>query len=160
MSHADHFGTTIGNRVEFRVRLNTVTQKLRKFREQGTLKFDYLACSGLSGLIFASPLSLNLDCPLIVVRKKDDECASPYVVEGAPSYDPFRYLFIDELIFLGRTRKRVKEKLSQHPYNGTWGGAVIYGGREGTPIYFYNENMRGDALFHQKSINATKRKKT
>jgi adenine/guanine phosphoribosyltransferase-like PRPP-binding protein len=60
-------------------------------------------CRGVSGLVYAAPLSIATGLPLAVVRKNDRESShSDMTVEGWIG-DNVRYAFIDDFISSGNT---------------------------------------------------------
>lgn len=70
-------------------------------------KFDYIACSGLSGIIVASPAAIRLDKRLIIVRK-GEHCHSSFSVEGMPCDEiPNNYVIVDDLISTGKTVRNI-----------------------------------------------------
>jgi len=72
--------------------------------------FDGLVVRGMSGVIPGVPLSLRLNCQLLVVRKDTDDCHAhdqlinrKYLVPGS------RWLFLDDFISSGSTLRRVAD---------------------------------------------------
>ena len=75
------------------------------------VKFDAIACRGVSGLMIAAPVALLLDKPLIVVRKSIEGSHSSFMVEG---YLPrrLRYIIIDDFVETGDTIRQIIEEIS------------------------------------------------
>lgn len=86
-------------------------------------KFDAIAVRGVSGLIIGAPLAYLLNKPLIVVRKpyevKDGNSHSLILVESNYSdTSRFSWIFLDDCIGGGSTRKFVKEGVEKlHPFS-------------------------------------------
>lgn len=95
---------------------------------------DYLACTGVSGLLVASPISIELDIPLIVVRKQLSH--SNEIVEGIPRGVHFTYLIIDDMTCSGYTIDRIKEKITENG-NGHLVGCYFYQDRKLS--YYFND---------------------
>lgn len=115
----------------------TVLDRTISFLHQLKEPFDYIACRGISGLAVSSPVSYLMKKRMIVVRKKNEKCASMLKVEGLPrtkSKDGFRYVIIDDFIFTGRTRDDINSALKQ------FGGKFV-----GLYQYNYDSWYRGDA---------------
>lgn len=70
--------------------------------------FDTIVCTGLSGMLVAPILWRALDVPhFAVVRKEEDQSNhSSRAVEGTIGS---LWLFVDDLVYSGRTEKRVRE---------------------------------------------------
>ena len=72
--------------------------------------FDAIACTGVSGLLFAPSLAEVMGKELIVVRKEQDtKNHSHRDVEGY--YETKKYIFVDDQISFGDTFRRVKEQV-------------------------------------------------
>jgi hypoxanthine phosphoribosyltransferase len=78
------------------------------------MKFDAIAFRGMSGCLFAAPLSLRLRKPLLMVRKP---CACPssthtkMKVEG--DINAQTYIIVDDFIGTGRTVREIISTLQQ-----------------------------------------------
>lgn len=77
-----------------------------------TTDFDTIVCTGLSGMLVAPILWRGLDVPYFaVVRKPEDQDNhSDRTVEGLIGR---RWLFVDDLVASGRTRKRVRDAVER-----------------------------------------------
>lgn len=75
--------------------------------------FEGIACTGLSGLLVAPALAMEMGKRLAVVRKKQDIVNhSDHRIET--NFKPGdRWVFIDDLISSGCTRDRVIQKLDE-----------------------------------------------
>lgn len=93
------------------------------------INFDGIACQGVSGMVFASPLALKLGKKLIVVRKSM-RCHSPNMVESTLADEIMngkcRYIFVDDLLSSGDTFNRVFKAMK----NNTFLGAYFYANDE------------------------------
>jgi adenine/guanine phosphoribosyltransferase-like PRPP-binding protein len=81
-------------------------------------RFDTLVCTGLSGTILTPLLSIMLDIPFCIVRKKGENNHSGYPVEGLVGK---RALFIDDFIDTGDTKRHVFDTMRDH-------GCLVIGG--------------------------------
>ena len=78
------------------------------------LKIDTLVCTGMSGVIFASPLSLFMKTQLVIVRKDSDKNHSHRSIEANCEPDALgNWIFIDDLIDTGDTQKRVHTAIKE-----------------------------------------------
>ena len=80
--------------------------RMYKAIKSSKVKFDAIAFSGNSGAIIASPLSILLRKPLILVRKTTDDCHSACTLEGCTKRG-CRYIIVDDLICEGKTIENV-----------------------------------------------------
>ena len=89
-----------------------------KFRQ-----FDSIVATGVSGLVVASPVSLMLGKPLVVVRKDNDRtCWHVSPVENAQNAGR-SYLFMDDYVGEGKTYDHVREMMrdaTSAAYTGTY----------------------------------------
>jgi adenine/guanine phosphoribosyltransferase-like PRPP-binding protein len=86
--------------------------KARRLLKAAALDFDAVACRGVSGIVFASPLALSLGKPLIVVRKSGDGSHSNNHVECGVEWENVkRWLFVDDFISSGATMTEVNKAL-------------------------------------------------
>jgi adenine/guanine phosphoribosyltransferase-like PRPP-binding protein len=75
--------------------------------------FDSIVCCGTSGLLVAPQISEILDKHLIIVRKQNDICYSPFPIEGT---SPYRYIIVDDLICSGTTIQHITKTIKEeHP---------------------------------------------
>ena len=72
------------------------------------LDFDAIACSGISGLLFAPPVARALGKPLIIVRKQKGD-HSYQLVEG--DHAAKGYIVLDDLICSGTTLERIVSRI-------------------------------------------------
>jgi adenine/guanine phosphoribosyltransferase-like PRPP-binding protein len=72
------------------------------------LDFDAIACSGISGLLFAPPVAKALGKTLLIVRKQKGE-HSYQLVEG--DHGAKRYIVLDDLICSGATLDRIVSRI-------------------------------------------------
>lgn len=86
---------------------SAVSGAVRKIR-QSRIEFDSFAVRGVSGMVFGAKLSHVMQKNLIVVRKTVDGSHATRMVEG---YEPYRYLFLDDFIGMGITRRKVQDHI-------------------------------------------------
>jgi hypothetical protein len=72
-------------------------------------RFDFLAVTGMSGVLVGSPLAIRLHRPLVVLRKEHDAChsLSGDLINRREAFG--RYLIIDDFISSGTTYRRLRE---------------------------------------------------
>ncbi len=92
----------------------TVKQVIKMIKARG-LKFDAIACRGVSGLLIAPIVAMRLNKTLIVVRK-GEKTHSCYVVEG--DHAAKRYLILDDFIASGATVRAKQARLVELPGQG------------------------------------------
>jgi adenine/guanine phosphoribosyltransferase-like PRPP-binding protein len=88
------------------------------------LDFDAIAFQGMSGALFASPLSLRINKPIIMVRKESDKNHSGLRAEGYQATK--KYLFVDDFISSGKTFDHVKEVLNSFAPDAQCIGTYVY----------------------------------
>lgn len=81
----------------------TARQVVKMIKERG-LKFDAIACRGISGLLIAPIVAMRLNKTLIVIRK-GEKTHSKYTVEG--DHGAKNYLILDDFIDKGDTVKAI-----------------------------------------------------
>ncbi len=69
---------------------------------------DFIACTGISGLMFAAPVAYLLKLPLVVVRKTKDGSHAVEFVEGNPKGN---YAIIDDFMSSGKSCTYIIETL-------------------------------------------------
>ncbi len=138
---AIHLARAFANRKEH---LEYAAEQLRMADKD--FPFQAIACCGVSGIVFASPLALMLNKHLLVVRKAGDKHHSSLDVETSfPSYygednldgKQLGYVFVDDLIETGDTAKRVMNRLSKMGQNRgepkmTYVGRYLYSAHQFT----------------------------
>lgn len=81
----------------------------RVLEHQKRYSFDAIVCRGVSGLLYAAPLSVATGIPLTVVRKTNQELShSEFDVEGLVGPD-MRYAFVDDFIVWGNTFNKCRD---------------------------------------------------
>lgn len=76
------------------------------------LDFDTVVVTGVSGTLMGGVIAHALDCNLVVVRKPDDVSTHSYRrIEGDLGR---RWVFLDDLIDTGSTRRRVLREVRAH----------------------------------------------
>ena len=107
-------------RETFKKKISLAARRLKHF------EFDFVACSGLSGAIFASVLCEKMDKSLIVVRKGESS-HSMHKVEGLPEHGKHKYIIVDDFIASGRTIKHITDNIELNNYfNATLNLQFIY----------------------------------
>lgn len=81
----------------------------------GSLRFDAIAFTGLSGALLGSAVAMRLEKLLYCVRKVGENRHSDHEVEGP--LGEFRYVIIDDLIHTGGTLRRIIRQVRQHSDN-------------------------------------------
>lgn len=162
-SHAGYMDGVFGEPVKF---LNLIQKCKDVYDAAEHGKIDYLACTGISGLIVAAPLSISLGIPIVVVRKPKVYSHSGFLCEGLPiAYENgraatdaiFRYIIVDDFICRGETLARVIKTLKEaHGECGQYGycdGALLWRNHDdanpfGAPAYlpFDAENYKWDRV--------------
>lgn len=105
--------------IPYTVRYTTAALRPHKAR------FDFLAVTGMSGVVIGSPLAVRLEKPLVIVRKPDDSSHSyGDLIGGAAARG--RYMFVDDFIASGTTFRRVRERLDALDLDCRYVGAYLY----------------------------------
>ena len=87
---------------------NAVTM-LDKVMENKLIEFDFIAIRGLSGAMIAPFLSLHINKPIVVVRKKDDNthgCPVEFPNDAlidTEAHTTYNYLIVDDGTSTGST---------------------------------------------------------
>lgn len=68
------------------------------------VEFDTIVCTGVSGIVFATPLAMSLEKRLLIVRKDNESSHGEYRAEGSLGR---RWLFVDDFVSSGDTFRRV-----------------------------------------------------
>jgi adenine/guanine phosphoribosyltransferase-like PRPP-binding protein len=80
--------------------------------------FDTIVCTGISGIVFASPLSILMKKQLAIVRKVGDRTHSYLDIEANFNSTEGtvlgRYIIVDDLTETGKTIKRIKAKIKKN----------------------------------------------
>lgn len=92
------------------------------------VKFQTIVCTGLSGVIFASPLSIMMNKQLVVIRKESDtkHASFNFIEKNCDSGKVGKYVIVDDLIDTGRTTERIKEIMAGRFENATHVGTYLY----------------------------------
>src|SRR5689334_17760573 len=83
------------------------TEALKPFKA----RFDCIVATGMSGALVASPVSIRLHRPLVILRKPSDDCHDGSDIINPEGIGP-RWLFLDDFMSLGTTWKRVRERMA------------------------------------------------
>lgn len=88
-------------------------------------RYDFIAVTGMSGVLVGSPVAIRLKVPLVVVRKPE-EISHSYtdLIGGAAARG--RYVFIDDFIAGGTTYGRVRERLAESDMDCRYVGCYLY----------------------------------
>jgi hypothetical protein len=113
-----------------------VTDDLKPHKQ----RFDFLAVTGMSGVLVGSPVAIRLHRPLVVVRKDRDICHSggEDLINRVEANG--RYLILDDFISMGNTYRRLRERFDTEEL----AGRTRYAG-----TYLYSDHMlswEGDGL--------------
>ena len=105
---------------------NRVENLDRAIRILSTVEFCTIVCTGLSGALFASPLSIIMGKQLVVIRKEGDKNHSWSDNERNCSFGKVGpFIIVDDLIDTGATVGRIKRKMSIVPF-ATHVGTYLY----------------------------------
>lgn len=100
----------------------TVKQVIKMIKARG-LKFDAIACRGVSGLLIAPIVAMRLNKTIIVVRK-GEKTHSCYAVEG--DHAAKRYLILDDFIDSGNTIRVTGEEIHKVNEDAKCVGFIAY----------------------------------
>lgn len=95
-------------------------------------KFSYIACRGVSGMVFAGAFCSRYKYSPIVVRKDGYESNShaEKQVEGCPQYhaedESFNYIIVDDFIGKGTTIKEIQRAINATNPNANYLGTLTY----------------------------------
>jgi hypothetical protein len=95
---------------QFRRAVNLAVKRIKKFEKEHP--FEAIAFTGISGAAFAFPLSLQLNKPLICVRKRKDNTHYGDIVEGCTNATS--YIIVDDFIASGKTISRIMTQINRH----------------------------------------------
>jgi len=92
--------------------IKTITD-LRQTIAASGVKFDAIACRGMSGLLVSSPLGMMMEKPVIVVRKGTSGTHSGSNVEG---YLPvhLKYIIVDDFVETGATIRTIIRRIGEY----------------------------------------------
>jgi len=113
MTHHSSYMSQIFYPNQLKAKINAAAKVLKEHKE-----IKAIACTGVSGLSFASALSVKTGLPLVIVRKESDQSHSDYIgnVETNSSWylrsyknsaKIAYYCIVDDLISTGTTVKRI-----------------------------------------------------
>lgn len=144
-------------------RAKIIVDTIKKVIGLYKIEFDTIAFRGMSGALIAPTVAMELGKELLMVRKKQAEAHSSYMVEG--NIESNKYIIIDDLIASGATIRNTvftldEEKASQEAhgyfvgemkcvgiilYRDTRNGSPSFLGDDGEPICpIYGFNMEDD----------------
>jgi hypothetical protein len=95
--------------------LQLYVDKTVKALKPHTDAFEFIACSGISGVVVAAPVGLKLHKPVVVVRKENDvngHHQGGEVITAKKAHGP--YMIVDDFMSSGATLEYIKGKLSEH----------------------------------------------
>lgn len=91
-------------------------------------RFDSIAVTGMSGVVVGSPVSLDLEVPLVIIRKGSDK---HHIHDGFDivniEHIGKRYLIVDDFVDSGDTLRRVRTEAS-YITGAHCAGAYLYEG--------------------------------
>jgi orotate phosphoribosyltransferase len=101
--HGNH-----GSLVDLETNVRRVTHGLRKH----TRDFDFIAVSGMSGVVVGAPAALRLHKPLVIVRK-DDDSNGHHAGGSFIGFDSVkgRYVIVDDFTSSGRTLEYIINRI-------------------------------------------------
>lgn len=92
-------------------------------------KFDFIAVRGCSGIVVGAPVALAINKPLVIVRKEDESSHDYGKGRRLVNYRRAhgRYLFLDDFVAGGATRRAVKDTISECcPTDTEYAGSYLY----------------------------------
>ena len=89
-----------------------VNRIIKTVKQQKNLKFDAIACRGLSGFLITPPVAILLKKKIIAIRKNKHNCHSDCVVEFTGTTK--RYIIIDDRICTGKTLDITQRMIRKH----------------------------------------------
>lgn len=99
-----------------------VMEHFRRMCDQ--VRFDAIAATGTSGLLFGPLLAHAFGKKLVVVRKDNDGSHTSTRVEGWAGVE--RVVFLDDFVDMGETARRVDQKLREYLFDWEWAGAFLW----------------------------------
>ena len=160
----------IFNPRSFKVLVDKTCKAVVKLRRK--LKFQCLAATGNSGVLLAGAVSYKLGIPLLIVRKKGDDCHDSLRVNGYRTNGQCRYLIVDDLIASGDTVRRIMKLVDDgHKYdmeNRSWdttihdneppvcAGILLYSSNYNDPELFQDTNVTIYSVGHVATPRAIK----
>lgn len=97
----NYYSTDVYTPANLRTRVKTAARVMRRFHKK--TPFDAIAFRGSSGAALAFPLSVELEMPVIYVRKDSEYTDSHGKKVEGPDTDVARYVIVDDLIATGKT---------------------------------------------------------
>ena len=91
----------------------------------GAMNFKAMACRGVSGLMFTSILSYQMNKGLVVVRKRGESSHSCLDVEGCFPTGRGQWVIVDDFISSGETVAEIIKKMGK-TYLSRLLGAYLY----------------------------------
>jgi hypothetical protein len=113
-------------------------EDLRPFKH----RFDFIAVTGMSGVLIGSPAAIRLRRPLVVLRKENDSSHSWGQDLINSDAAKGRYIILDDFIAGGSTYRRLRQRFDE----GWMGDHTRYAG-----AYLYSERIiswDGDDVIH------------
>jgi len=89
-----------------------IIKKCVKVIRKSFKDIEYIAVTGLSGLIIGSPVAFLCNKRLIVIRKGTEESHADYDVEGIPNSGADKYIILDDFISSGNTINRIYNEIN------------------------------------------------
>jgi orotate phosphoribosyltransferase len=115
----------------FKNRVKTLKSAKKVIKKKIGMKFDTIAVTGVSGLVFGTVLAHELKKNLCVVRKQDGSHSHLKVESGQSGQG--RYIIVDDLIESGNTIRRINSEIQSSDGKDCPNPSVCVG------IYLYNE---------------------
>lgn len=85
--------------------------------------YDAIVCSGTSGMIVVPQIAELLKKNIIVIRKKNNDSYSDFIVEGANTH---QYIIVDDLICSGGTAKHILKSIKEESPRSKCMGIYTY----------------------------------
>lgn len=81
--------------------------------EKSNIKFDTIACRGISGLLVSPAVCAKLGVPPSIVRKTTEGCHSGYNYEGLGTGEKINFIVVDDGISTGSTLEKTIEEIKR-----------------------------------------------
>lgn len=105
------------------------------------VEYDFIACTGLSGMMVAAPVAYMLSKQLCIIRKDGDSKHAQSSIEGLPLL-PLKYVIIDDFFHRGDTIINIASRLEHRKHSLV--GIVFYHERDRRTIF--GENTKDEFM--------------
>ena len=113
-------------------KFNKTLEQTRKIIKLSKIKFDTIACRGISGTSLAIPLAAILKSNLCICRKEQSHGFELEIFKQ----NIYNYIIVDDFVHIGNTIKKIKEGIQRQ-----------YSGIKLEAVYLYNPKSCNEDLF-------------